>query len=571
VGESRLFLVARADGMIWPMTAGAISELVGRGEEALASGDWEGAREAFQQAADREATADALDGLGRAVWWLGHVDQAIDCRERAYAAIRKGGDPARAAAIALWLAREYLEAIGNEPASNGWVTRAEGLIRDRDPGPVHGWLELTRGSRETAPSAMHRHADAALEIARRFDAADLEASALALRGRALLLEGDTDAGVAALDEAMTAITSGEVADPLVFGDVCCVVTLACEEAAELGRLMRWNEVVDRYLSRHLHGALLSFCGTCGAEFFQAKGDMEMAERCLVEALKALEGTGHRSRCIHPAAKLAEIRVLQGRIEDAERLLSGYEDLPESLSGSVAVHRARGEHAVAAALLLRRLNRMADTVAAAPLLATLVEVQLEQGDLASAGTSRDRIEAIADRTGHPRVRATASLAAGRVALAAGEPSAQSHLERALEGYLGLELPIDAARARLELARALRDLEPDLASWEARMALETLERLGATREADQAAALLRELGGPARTGPKGIGLLSRREVEVLRLLGEGLTNAEIAARLFISTKTAGNHVSNVLSKLHLRSRQEAAAYAVRYAGSSSPTSG
>jgi DNA-binding NarL/FixJ family response regulator len=82
------------------------------------------------------------------------------------------------------------------------------------------------------------------------------------------------------------------------------------------------------------------------------------------------------------------------------------------------------------------------------------------------------------------------------------------------------------------------------------------------------LVRDLGGPARTGPKGVGLLTAREVEVLGLLGEGLTNAEIAARLYISTKTAGNHVSAVLSKLHLRSRQEAAAYAVRYAGTAQP---
>jgi DNA-binding NarL/FixJ family response regulator len=101
-------------------------------------------------------------------------------------------------------------------------------------------------------------------------------------------------------------------------------------------------------------------------------------------------------------------------------------------------------------------------------------------------------------------------------------------------------------------------------EARVALESFERLGAGREADETAALVRELGGPGRTGPKDLGLLTAREVKVLRLLGEGLSNAEVAARLFISTKTAGNHVSNILSKLQLRSRQEAAAYAVRYAG-------
>ena len=55
-------------------------------------------------------------------------------------------------------------------------------------------------------------------------------------------------------------------------------------------------------------------------------------------------------------------------------------------------------------------------------------------------------------------------------------------------------------------------------------------------------------------------------MLRLLGEGLTNAEIAARLYISTKTTGNHVSNLLTKLHLRNRQEAAAYSVRSTGGS-----
>jgi tetratricopeptide (TPR) repeat protein len=207
------------------MARGATADLVARGEEALASGDWDGAREAFEAAVDGKASPEAWDGLGRAVWWLGDVDRAIEYRERAYAAVRRRGDAARAATIALWLAREYLEAVGNEPASNGWVARAEGLIRDREQGPEHGWLELTRGSRATTPSAMHRHAESALQIARRFEAVDLEASALALRGRALLLDGDVEPGVGALDEAMTAITSGEVSDPLVFGDVCCVVTL----------------------------------------------------------------------------------------------------------------------------------------------------------------------------------------------------------------------------------------------------------------------------------------------------------------------------------------------------------
>jgi DNA-binding CsgD family transcriptional regulator len=540
-------------------------ELIARGHEALASGEWESARAAFMAALDEGPDPEASDGLGRTLWWLGDVDGAIDQRERAYTAFRQRGDVVRAARIALWLAREYVEAVGNEPAGNGWLARAQGLLRDVEPGPAHGWLELTMGSRSFDPSPMREHAEAALETARRAGDAELEASSLALLGRALLLGGEFDDGVTALDESMVAATAGEVSDPVVFGDICCVVTLACEESGELERLMRWNDVVEKYLSRHLHGALISFCGTCGAEFFQAKGDLETAERCLIEALGALEGTGHRSRCIHPAAKLAELRILQGRIEEAERLLASHEDLPESLGASVGIHRLKGEYAVAAALLLRRLNEVGDTVVAVPLLSTLVEVQLAHGTVDDAGATAARLISLADRFAHPRMTAVADLAAGRVARAGGNVDiAREHLERALTAFERLEMPLDAARSRVELARALRDEDPAVGGREARVALETFERLGADREADEAAAMVREVGGPARTGPKDVGLLTSRELEVLGLLGEGLTNAEIAARLYISTKTAGNHVSNLLAKLHLRSRQEAAAYAVRSAG-------
>ncbi|HEX6399014.1 MAG TPA: LuxR C-terminal-related transcriptional regulator, partial [Actinomycetota bacterium] len=513
---------------------------VARGEAALRSGDWDVARESFESALERGQTPEALDGLGRTLWWLGDVDGAIEHRERAYVGHRERGEGGRAARIALWICREYAEAVGNEPASRGWLARAEGLLRDRDRGPDHGWLELTRGSRESDPAQMRKHAEVALETARLAEDANLEASALALLGRARLLAGEFDDGIAALDEAMVTATGGEVSDPVVFGDVCCVVTLAAEEAGELERLMKWNEVVESYLARHLHGPLISFCGTCGAEFFQAKGDLEMAERCLVETLGALDGTGHRSRCVHPAAKLAELRILQGRIEEAERLLVGYEDLTEALGANVAIHRLKGEHAVAASLLLRRLNQVGDTTVAVPLLATLVEVQLAQGSVDEARGTAARIGALAGSSDHPRLRAVAALAEGRIALAADDPEARTHLERALEGFVRLEMPLEAARARLLLARALRSTEQDLAVREARIALESLERLGAGREADEAAALVRDLGGPHRTGPKDIGLLTGREIEVLRLLGEGLSNAEIAARLFISTKTAGNHV-------------------------------
>ncbi|HYZ11862.1 MAG TPA: helix-turn-helix transcriptional regulator, partial [Actinomycetota bacterium] len=108
----------------------------------------------------------------------------------------------------------------------------------------------------------------------------------------------------------------------------------------------------------------------------------------------------------------------------------------------------------------------------------------------------------------------------------------------------------------MARAAASGDRERAVEEARHALGAFERLGATRDADLAASFLRELGVGGRTGPKLVGDLSKREVEVLRLLGYGLTNAEIAARLYISTKTVATHVGNVFGKLNVRNRAEAA---------------
>lgn len=79
---------------------------------------------------------------------------------------------------------------------------------------------------------------------------------------------------------------------------------------------------------------------------------------------------------------------------------------------------------------------------------------------------------------------------------------------------------------------------------------------------AARVVHELHGVRQGAPNPFRELSERELEVLRLVADGLTNGEIAARLFISEKTVKSHVGNVLSKLHLADRTQAAAYAWRH---------
>jgi DNA-binding NarL/FixJ family response regulator len=536
-----------------------------RGHDALAAGDWEAARASFESAIEQDAGAAAYEGLARALWWSHDIDGAVAQMERAYTAYREGGDVRRAVSCALWLAREFTVSYGHDAVSGGWLARAEGLLRDAGDVPEQGWLAIAKAERADAPEEIRVHAAQALEVARRLGDVDLEAAALIRAGYADVASGSVEAGMAKVDEALAAATGGEVRGLETIGDVVCVGIAACELAADWQRIEEWGQAVEGWITSHDDVAVLGFCYACCSEMFIASGQWEEADGMLAEGLRAMQAANLQARCVHPAAKLAELRIAQGRLEEAGQLLAGFEELPESTHALSSLYLATGDTSMAAATLHRRLNATGDdNVLAAPFLALLVDVQLAQGDVAGADQTAGRLGLVAERSALPRIEAMATLAKGRVLAAEHDARAPELLGAAISKFAAQRMPMEAARARFELARALDGVQPEVATGEARTALAEFERLGAPREADAAAAFLRDRGVAGRTGPKGLELLSRREREVLALLGEGLTNAEIAARLYISTKTAGNHVSNVLSKLNLRSRTEAAAYAVRHSG-------
>jgi DNA-binding CsgD family transcriptional regulator len=534
-----------------------------RGYGALAVGNWSEARGAFEEAVRTVESPEALDGLGRSLWWLHEGREAIVCRERAYSGFRRDGDLGRAARIALWLSREYSLVFGNNAAARGWLARAERLLRDVAPGVEQGWLDLARseGSRESSEAAMY--AESALNAALTASDPDLELRALAQLGFARVSGGEVDEGLAELDEAMAAATSGEPASLDTFADICCTLMLACEQAGDMERPQQWSAVLEDFVRKYDHVVLLAFCRTCCADVFAANGRVDAAEEELVAAIKELTDAGQRSRCVNPAARLAEIRVLQGRFDEAEELLVGFDGEPDATRAAVGLRLARGEPAPAAVILERRLDEVGrSSVLAVPLLDQLVDARLAEGRLEDASVAADAIAATAGPSGRERIPATAAFARGRVAMARGDAAAVSELQKAINHFTVLGLRLDAARCRLALARTLASESPEIAIDTARQARNELEALGDSREADIAAALMRSLGAKGRAGPRATGLLTQREIEVLRLLREGLTNAEIAARLFISPKTAEHHVSRIFAKLGLSKRSEAAAYAVRH---------
>jgi hypothetical protein len=320
-----------------------------------------------------------------------------------------------------------------------------------------------------------------------------------------------------IDEAMAAVSGGEVADIDSVGAIYCRLLGACERATDVRRAEQWMAAARRFVA---WGEFVPpTCRLHYAGILIAVGRWAEAEEELIGAARVFEG-GYRGMRAAPLIRLAELRVRQGRLEEAARLLEGNEVRPAARRVLATIALSRGDLALAEDLArLCLAGDDASDPACAPLLELLVSIHVARDELDAARAALDRLTMLVTGREDERMRAATELAAGRLGAAVGDPEARSHLQAALEGFSALELPLEAARAQLELARALAADAPAGAAAEARLALAAFERLGAGRDADAAADLLRTLGAAAgRTWPMRHGKLTKRETEVLSLLGE-----------------------------------------------------
>jgi DNA-binding CsgD family transcriptional regulator len=531
------------------------------GREHFAAAEWAAARDSFAAALEAEpGDPEALDWLGQSLWWLGERDAAIDLRREAYAAYRRAGDARSAGRLATYLAGEH-RIDGRDAEATGWLARARRLLDGAGTVPELGWLAIEDAKRAAEPAVAEAHARAALGVAHELADPDVECMALAQLGRAVVRQGRAEEGMALLDEAMTVALGGESSDPLACGDACCTTLVVCDGLADLARAAQWCEAVVEFTERRRYLPVQSWCrGIYGGVLVRA-GEWERAEAVLAEALRRRPDPRRGGGQVLPLAVLADLRLRQGREEEAARLLDGLDDARVALAPLVELHLRRGDPAFARALLDRAAAAAKDDDG--ELLALRGAVALEGDDPAEAATLAGRLHAAAEPAGRADLAAAAALLAGRAAAAAGDlETAARELDRAVAGFAALRFPLEAARARLALATVHATAGSPLALPAARAARDALERLGARPDADRAAALLRDLGVAGRTATRGErDALTAREREVLRLVAAGLSNGEIAGRLVIAPKTAEHHVSRVLAKLGVRSRAEAAAHAMR----------
>ena len=533
-----------------------MNDVIERARAALRAGDAAGARRLLAESPD---DPQVLELLGRAAYIERDFSAASDCYQRAYAGFRTGGDTFGAVRVARSLAPLYGMVFGDGAVMSGWLSRAQTLLGDETDSVEAGWVALNIGMFDDDRERKNEHLATALAIARAVGDIDLEVVSLAYLGASFVHAGRTEEGMRLLDESLAAVAGSEVDSFQVLEEVFCQLFSACEHAHDVARADQWIRIGEKIASERQLPSVAAFCHTHYGGLLTVAGRWSEADAALTEAVR-LWSLGWRSLQPGALSRLAELRVRQGRFDEAEQMLAGLGVNPATARPLAAIHLARGEHDGARDVLRRALDESSGT-AAVPLLATLVDVELDAGAVDDANIAATQLAAIAAQQPGAYIRAEAAFARGRVCAARDEGDVAACLRDALAGFSSGMMPMEVGRCQLELAALLASDRPDAAVAEARAALEVFERIDAPRYVDAATALLRSLGARPAARARADGALTRREEDVLALVGQGLSNPEIGERLYISRKTVEHHVSNILAKLGLRGRAEAAAYAAR----------
>jgi LuxR family transcriptional regulator, maltose regulon positive regulatory protein len=543
------------------------------GDQLLSRGAWSDARSAFESALRQRESPEALEGLALAAWWLDAADVVFDARERAYRLYTERGDRRSAARIAVWLAWDAWAFRGEHAVSNGWLQRARRLLSGVQECPERAWLEVREGSlclmEDGDPDRAHTLAAEGIRIARQASNIDLEMLGLSVQGMALVASGAVSEGMRRLDEVNAAIVAGELTDLVAIGLSCCYMIAACERVRDYDRAVQWCARLKVFSAKWGLRPLFAVCRTQYASICMWRGTWLEAEQELIAAGDELAAS-RPAMTPDAVVRLAELRRRQGRLTEAASLFEEAGSHGLALLGRAELAFDRGDMRAAAEYVDRYLRRVPtqNRTDRAAGLELLVRAQAAAGDLDGARTALAELTAITALVGTLPLKAATSLASGWVALAADEvDEARRHFEDAVDRFVQSNAPYEVARARIELARAVASLgRIDEAALEARRAIEVLTELKAELEISRARLLLDSLpqattsDGTSSRPRNGSGLTGR-ELEVLRLVADGLTNQAIADKLFVSDHTVHRHLANILNKLSVSSRAAAVAQAAR----------
>ena len=504
-----------------------------------------------------ELDLDDLDRLATAAYLIGRDEEGFAHWVRAHQLCAGTGALHRAAHFGIKLA-QGLGFKGDLGRCRGWVDRTARLLRDAgidcvEQGYLEHGLAMLRIVEAGDIAGAHAHFVQAGKIGARYAHRELVTLARIGEGRMLIYLGEIAAGMALLDESMVSIEAGELS-PLATGDAYCSVIDACAELMDLGRCRSWTESFARWCDTQQE--LVLYRGHCFLHRAEVLGLLGAWPEALVEARHACDRLAGPVPATLGAACVVEGDLLRllGDLDGAGAAYQRGSELGHDPQPGLALLRvARGRVDAADAMIRRALGEAEDPISRARLLGPYVEIVLAAGDTGAARAAADELRGIAAELGTPLLRAHAARAAGAARLAGADAQAALvELRRAFNGFRALGVRYEAARTRVLIAEACDALgDHDTAGLESAAARSALESLGEARTTTIT-------GGPVASCDG----LTRRELEVLRLVAEGKTNRVIAQELVISEKTVASHVTHIFTKVGVTSRSAATAYAYNH---------
>lgn len=529
------------------------------GRAAYARADWNDAYRLLVEAdAESSLDADDIELLARSAYMLGKDDAYVVGLERAYRLHSEAGRTAAAVGCTWWIGHNHLF-HGRPTRAEGWFAVGNRLAASTAEDFVERgyllcpvWLrQMSSGEWE----AGHATAVDAAAIGERFGDSDLTWLARDDQSRALLRTGRVDEALRLADELLVVAESG-VLSPVVCGIVFCNTIGFLHEAHQSRRAREWTDALSRWCDgRPQMVAHLGFCRVHRAEILQMQGDVS---RALAEARDASEalnsGALNRIAVGQAYYRQGELHRLQGRTREADECYGlasshGWEPVP----GLAQLRLDQGDVTAAAAMIRRAASERVQPFDRAAIIPAYVDIMLASGDLDAARSACDQLDEIVTGVESETLRASADFARGCLAQAEGDhPTALAAARRAWDGWLELDFPYEAARARVLLAQALKAAGDDeTARLEASAARDAFASLGAARDLAMVERIL---------GPEPDVTLSAREVEVLRLVASGRTNKEIGEVLVISEHTVARHLQNAFLKIGVSSRAAAVVFAL-----------
>jgi ATP/maltotriose-dependent transcriptional regulator MalT len=522
---------------------------------AIAEADWQRAYDAAMVA---EAVAERDAIIADALWWLGRIEECIERREAAFRAFELAGDSRDAGQCAVWLYEHYCFR-GRPAMASAWLQRARRALDGDTECAAYGALVLREAEaahgRGQLDDALAAGRDT-LVLARRLRSTDLEAESLQTIARVLIDQGRTDDGLAHLDEAMLFAIEGRLS-PYTTGKVYCSLISACEELGDLRRAAEWTDATARWAQDHPFAFFPGICRVHRASALGWRGHLELAEREAEQACTELVAI-HLPNAAAAYAEVGDIRRRLGDLDGSETAFAKAEELSgRGCSGLALLRLAQGRIDAATRVIDDCLDEATwNRLARARVLPGHAQISIAAGALDAARASADELDAIATTYATDVLQAAAATTRGRVLLADGDVrAAAARLRDALAIWKALDVPYEVATTGTLLAQALRESGDEAGANAAFAAAESVfEQIGARLDARRA----RNTHGdePAPGG------LSRREIEVLKLVAAGYGNKAIAGELFLSEKTVSRHLSNIFAKIGVSSRAAATAYAFEH---------